>query len=156
MSSERSVPRKFWVALAISAALNMFCLGLFVARATWYRPEARGDEMSARAFLRHSGLREAGPEVQAILKGQRGHMRDTMRSLAEVRREAQEALRAEPYDAARVRAALAQVRERTSAMQADMHEVLADIASKLSPGQRKRMASALWHGREGRGPTRPF
>lgn len=138
-----TVPKRVWVVLAVSVALNMFCLGVFASRHMGMRgrmPHAMG----ARAFMHRSGLHSAGPDVQAILKEQREGVHQRMHALGESRKRVREALKAEPYDAARVDAAFGDVREQTSAMQAQMHGVLSKVASKLSPDQRKRLAGALW------------
>ena len=140
----KSVPKGVWIVLAVSIALNMFCLGVFAARHTGGWRERGGHDMGPRAFLRHSGLRSAGPEVQAILKEQRGGVHDRVRALSEARKRAREALQAEPYDAARVEKAFDEVRGQTGEMQKHIQGVLSQVAGKLSGEQRKKLANALW------------
>jgi Spy/CpxP family protein refolding chaperone len=144
-----SVPKRIWVvALAVSIALNMFCLGVFAARHMGMRGRGGPDhEGGPRAFMHHSGLRNAGPEVQAILKQQREGVRERVHALSDARKRAREAIKAEPFDSARVEAAFKDVREQTSAMQTHMESVLSTVAAKLTPEQRKRLANALWSSR---------
>jgi uncharacterized membrane protein len=138
-----SVPKRIWVLLAVSLAVNLFCLGLVAGGRFRPRPEHR-EESDPRAFMRHSGLREAGPEVKQILKQRREHMKGRMRELGRARDRVRVALEAEPYDAAAVTRAFGDTRELTTQMQTDMHSALTDVAGKLTPEQRKRMAESLW------------
>lgn len=153
------VPKRVWVILAVSVALNLFCFGLFASRyAGPFRGRMRdrdahehergggGPGDGQRGFLKRAGLRDAGPDVQAILRDHRGEIRENMHALVDSRNRVRETLRSEPLDAARLKADFAQVREQTAAMQADMHEVLNELAGKLNADQRKRMANALWRG----------
>jgi uncharacterized membrane protein len=141
------VPRRYWVLLAISVALNMFCLGVFVARSSDVRSRMFRGDMPERAFLRRSGLDEASPDVRALVKERRAHVREKWRAMAEARNEARRALDAEPFDAARFQTALTQVRERNAQLQEDLHGALDEVAGKLDHKQRKRLAEALWRGR---------
>lgn len=159
MSSMRAVPKGFWAFLAISVALNLFAAGLLAGRAMSFRqhgfdhgPGARGgDEDNPRAFLRHSGLREAGPEVKAILRDHRDEVRESMHALNQSRERVRDALKHEPYDRDAVARAFSETRELTTRMQADMHQALVDVADKLTPAQRARMAESLWnHGKGSR------
>lgn len=147
-------PKRVWVMLALSAALNLFFFGVFAAQKLPWRDPFRGGFREhherdggggGRKFLRHSGLRDAGPEVQALMKARREQARENMRALADARAEVRQSLKAEPFDAARLRAAFAAVRTRTQAMQTELHSTLDDVAQKLTPEQRMRMANALWH-----------
>ena len=140
------VPRVIWLALAASVALNTFALGVFAARHFGPR-ERSGRDVGPRAFMHQSGLRKAGPEVQAILREHKGEIRERMHALRDARKQVREALKAEPYDPARAEAAFAQMRERNALMQTDMHAVLSELAKQLNREQRARMADALWHTR---------
>lgn len=142
-----TVPKRFWILLVTSVALNLFLLGLMAGRLVHLRPRFERDEIDTRAFLRQSGLRSAGPEVKAILRQRHGQVRERMHALGQARDHVRRSLEAEPYDPAEVTRALQQTRDLTTQMQADMHEVLVDVAGKLDPDQRKRMAESLWSGR---------
>jgi uncharacterized membrane protein len=139
-----AVPKRFWLLLAASVALNLFGIGLAVGRISGLRDRPRGDAIDPRAFLRHSGLREAGPEVRQILRSRRDEVKSRMRELAQAHEQVRTALEIEPYDRAAVEKAFAHTRELTAQMQADMHGALIEVSSKLSPEQRKRMADTLW------------
>jgi uncharacterized membrane protein len=142
-------PKALWISLAVSVALNLFFLGLAASRHEQFRGRMH-EESGPRAFMRHSGLREAGPEVQQVLKQQRQNARDDAHALAQARTAVQKALASEPFDAGLTGAAFAEVRARTTAMQAQMHAVLLEVAAKLNREQRQRMADALWnHGHSG-------
>jgi uncharacterized membrane protein len=146
-----SISKKLWVLLAASLAINLFCVGLIAGRLTSQRAE-RGhphevNELGPRGFLKRSGLREAGPEVKQILKERREQLKGNMRALGQAREGARAALEAEPYDAQAAAAALARTREVQSQLQADMHDALLEVSSKLTPAQRKRMANSLWNHR---------
>jgi len=144
-----AVPARFWVILGVSLALNLFFAGLIAGRVMTHRgrPPQAGleDELGPRGFLKRSGLREAGPEVKQILRERREQLKGNMRSLGQSREQVRAALEAEPYDAAAAAAAFARTREVSSQMQGDMHNALLDVASKLTPAQRKRMADSLWN-----------
>lgn len=139
-----SIPKRFWLLLAASVALNLFGIGLAVGRISSLRQHPHGDEIEPRAFLRHSGLREAGPDVKQILRSHRDEVKSRMHALAQAREQVRVALEKEPYDRAAVEQAFAHTRELTTQMQADMHGALIEVSSKLSPAQRKRMADTLW------------
>lgn len=139
-----SIPKRFWLLLAASVALNLFGIGLAAGRISMLRQHSHGDEIEPRAFLRHSGLREAGPEVKQILRSHREEVKARMHALAQAREQVRVALEKEPYDRAAVEQAFAHTRELTTNMQADMHGALIEVSSKLSPAQRKRMADTLW------------
>lgn len=142
-----TIPKGFWAVLAASLALNLFCFGLIAGRMMSHRerPHMVDDELGPRGFLKRSGLREAGPEVKQILRSRRDELKGNMRALGQAREQARVALQQEPYDAQAAAAAFARTREVSSQMQADMHHALLDVASKLTPAQRKRMADSLWN-----------
>ena len=149
--------KHLWVMLAASVALNLFCLGWFAARSNLplrARMQREGGGGGPRGFLHRSGLREAGPEVQAIVKRQRAALRDQSRSIDEARRHTQDALSAEPFDPTRLSQSFGEVRAQTASMQAAMHKALEEVAGKLNAAQRKRLADALWH-RRGDHPDPP-
>jgi uncharacterized membrane protein len=137
--------------LAVSLALNLFFLGLMAGRHLPLRGRPSPDDTAdARFFLRHSGLRDAGPEVKALMRARRGEVRQHMHAVAEARERVRVALQADPFDPVQVEQALRQTRELTAEMQSDMHQTLADVATKLNPEQRRRMADSLWGHKKGR------
>jgi uncharacterized membrane protein len=152
--------KHLWVMLAVSVMVNLFCLGWFVSRSSLplrARMQQHGRDDGGggpRGFLHRSGLRDAGPDVQAILKRQRSELHDHSRAIGEARHQAQEALSAEPFEPERLQRSFGEVREQTASMQAAMHKALEDVAGKLNAEQRKRLADALWH-RRGDHPDPP-
>jgi uncharacterized membrane protein len=144
-----STPKRFWVILAVSVALNLFCIGLLAGRVMPFRQHHfGGDDENPRAFLRHSGLREAGPEVKAILRDHRDQVRGSVHALTQSRERVRAALKQEPFNREGVASAFAETRELTTRMQGDMHQALIDVAAKLTPAQRARMAESLWNHRK--------
>jgi uncharacterized membrane protein len=142
-----SIPKKYWVILGASLAVNLFCIGLIAGRFTSHRDRPQAafeDDLGPRGFLKRSGLRESGPEVKQILRARREQLKSNMRSLGQSREQVRAALKAEPFDAPAAAAAFARSREVSGQMQADMHNALLDVSSKLSPAQRRRMADSLW------------
>jgi uncharacterized membrane protein len=139
------ISRRFLLLLAASVALNLFFVGIWAGRHWSGRdrgPDAEG--LGVHAFLRRSGLGDAGPAVQQIVHEQRAAVRQHMHELADARAQVRAALQAEPFDAARLDAALAVLEARTGGMQRDMHSALSKVARVLDPAQRARMADALW------------
>jgi uncharacterized membrane protein len=103
-----------------------------------------GMELGPRGFLQRAGLRDAGPEVEKIMEGQRAALRAQRDSMMAVRGKVTDALQAEPFDAARFAAALAELRTQTTQMQTQMHTAFVEVATKLSLEQRKRVAQSPW------------
>jgi uncharacterized membrane protein len=147
-----AIPKRFWVVLGVSVALNMFCVGLFVGRVVPLRQgrfapahQEQLDDVGPRAFMRHSGLRDAGPEVKQLLRARHERVKGSMHALSQSHERVRAALEAEPYDRERAAQAFRDTRELTTQMQTDMHDTLIDVAGKLGPAQRKRMAESLWN-----------
>src|SRR5262245_51372013 len=102
--------KQLWVMLAVSVALNLFCVGFFAASSSLpLRARMRGDS-GPRGFLHRSGLRDAGPEVQVIVKRQRASLREHARAIGEARRHVQDALSAEPFEPERLRQSFDEMR----------------------------------------------
>jgi uncharacterized membrane protein len=139
-----SLPKRLLVLLSVSLALNLFGLGVFAAR-HWMRPPgaARG-EYGAHAFLHLSGLSNAGPAAQAVVRDHRTSIRQRMHELGDARDEVRAALQAQPFDPARFDTALAAVRKSTASMQEDMHVALSQLARAIDDEHRKHMANTLW------------
>jgi uncharacterized membrane protein len=67
-------------------------------------------------------------------------LRPEREALRNARGEVHEALRAEPFDASRLDQALATLRTNTDGVQTSMHSLLVEVAPRLSPEQRRRLA----------------
>ncbi|HEX4354078.1 MAG TPA: periplasmic heavy metal sensor [Polyangiales bacterium] len=140
-----AVPRRFLILLSASIALNLFLIGAWSAR-FWMRRDmqGRGDSLSAHAFLRRSGIDENAPNVQAVVQAQRASVRDRMHAVAAARAHVRAALESEPFDPAKLDAALAEVQMRTSEMQRAMHVAVSGVARAVDAEHRRKMADALW------------
>ena len=138
-----NIPKPFAIGLALSVALNLFFLGIWAGR-HWSGREPDGYGLNVHGFLRRSGLNDAGPNVQQILHAERSAIRQRMHDMAEARRKVRDALDAEPFDRARLEAALADVQTQTASVQQQMHVTLVKIADSVDAQHRARMANALW------------
>ena len=130
--SDRS--RRRWLVLGVaSAVLNVFLIGFLVGRQA-FGPGGcgpRGFMHGPRAMF-HEHVK---PEDRARLRQRLGDVR-------QAREQVRAALRREPYDPAQLEAALANLRRSTGAVQEDMHRMLLEGASKLSPQERQRLADS--------------
>jgi len=128
--------RRLWlIAGIVSAILNVFLIGFLAGRQA-FGPGGCG----ARSFGRgahHRGefQKYVSPEDRAQLRAQLGEVR-------KAREDVRAALEREPYDRAQLEAALSELRRHSADVQLDMHRILLDGASKLSPEQRRRLANA--------------
>ena len=92
-----------------------------------------------RAFLR--GLPEdVRTPIAQSMKDHRDEMMAQMQQVMQARKDVQAALQAEPYDAEKLRAALANQRALQSGMQAKVHEQMVDVVGTLSPEQRASLS----------------
>lgn len=143
-----TVPKRIWVILGISIAANLFFAGLIAGRVVTHRDRphhaAFEDELGPRGFLKRSGLREAGPEVKQLLRARREQLKANMRTVGQTREQVRAALEADPYNPQAAATTFARTREATSQLQSDLHNTLLEVADKLTPAQRKRLAESLW------------
>jgi|GEM_PF-993628 len=92
-----------------------------------------------RAFLRGLPDDVRAPIAQSM-KDHRDEMMAQMQQVMQARKDVQAALQAEPYDAEKLRAALANQRALQSGMQAKVHEQMVDVVGTLSPEQRASLS----------------
>lgn len=143
------------VALFVSLAVNLVVvsavIGAFAAGARLERPDHRG------GFSRSEGPRafmdalppEARRDLRRDLAGDviaNGEQRMAART---ARLELYRVASAENYDAAQVRAAFARVREAESALQAPLHDALAQRLATLPTEQRRAAIEAMTDGPRG-------
>lgn len=136
--------RRLSIALAVSVALNLFIAGFFVARGVSGRGmhggrHHHGPFLGPRALLEAGGP-EAEPLVEGLMKRHGPELRKERGALRSARRGVHDALSREPFDAAALERALAELRARTGSSQAQMHEALVELARQLPAEQRKRLA----------------
>jgi uncharacterized membrane protein len=125
------------VLLFVSLAANLVVAGFAVARFAGPRP---GGEVERIVAL---GIRAFPPELRpAITQGARDQ-RDKFRGLIEnaqaARQRMFEAMRAEPFDKAKLEAAFADVRARTNDVQALGQTIVADAIASASPQTRSKI-----------------
>jgi uncharacterized membrane protein len=131
--SERS--RRRWLVLGVlSAVLNVFLIGFLAGRQA-FGPGGCGPRGVMRGGSRAAFHERVKPEDRARLRQLLGDVRQS-------REQVRAALRREPYDPAQLEAALSGLRKRSADVQEDMHRVLLESASKLSPEERRRLADS--------------
>ena len=134
------------VALVLSICLNVFVAGLIAGRAT------RG----GAAALRQPGggierfiatvPEEGRPIIRRALRDNRRGLQDLVAAVGGARQDAAAVVATEPFDRAAFEAALATVRDRSRALEAAVHGIIAEAIDRLPPGLRAEMAER-WGGR---------
>ncbi len=124
------VKRLTWL-LALSAGLNLFLLGYWVAR-----PKPSSNGRSGRPALERAF---AVPGLKQMVREQRPELRERRRELSAARQAVSEALVAEPFERERLEAAFSRLRAQTGGMQEVMHRGLTDLAERLPPEDRERL-----------------
>lgn len=136
--------RAIAVTLSLSVALNVFALGA-VASWAWQRRDPYGHHRPPAGLER----REEAPRQHAfgwLSEPERAELRSRRKVLRQLRREAEDVLRADNLDAEKLRASLAALRRETDAVQSTVHEHLLRRASELGPNERRRLAEVHWPG----------
>ncbi len=104
---------------------------------------------------------EARPEARRVFQEHRRELRTGIIALAESRRRVAAALSAEPFDPASLAAAFEELRHRTGAVQAGIHDGLVELSVRLNPEDRRRLVefgarlTGERHGGRGGPPFRP-
>jgi len=159
--SERPFPWR--TLLFVSVAINLLVIGAAVGA---YSAGVRVQRESGEAIVaRAPGVRaflaavpaEARPQLRREFGESWRETRELRRAAMEARREAYEAAATEPYDAARVRAAYANLRAADQAVIGVFHDNVADAFADLTPEQRRdvleRLRRAPPAAREGLAPA---
>jgi uncharacterized membrane protein len=135
--------------LFVSAALNMLAVGAVAGavgagvRFERETPAAVVDRMPGpRAFMA-----ALPPETRTKMRGELAdswqQTREARRAARQARRDAFEAAAVEPYDAERVRSALARLRAADQAAIGVFHDNIAGAFARLSPEERRQAMAAL-------------
>lgn len=148
--SEIKPRRRRWLlgGLVASLAVNMFLIGWMVGAAPRGGPFAiwswgAGSTAATPRWLR-AGLGSEGMDRFAVnWRRHRAEMKPLVAEIKSLRGELRAALGAEPFDRARYTAALATLRAHHDALQARIHEVMADTVADLSPDQRRQLMAAV-------------
>jgi uncharacterized membrane protein len=144
------------VLLAVSLAINVFVLGFVAARA-WQRPGfgQAGPGRPATLFQADRVIGETEPgKLQWLSREQRRELVPRFKALRLARREAEQALRKEPFDRPAFEQALQRVRDETVNVQTALHGLLAGLADGMTTSQRAELARLNWQGRERHGEHR--
>jgi uncharacterized membrane protein len=144
--------RALLIIIGISVALNLFFMGVVAAR-VWHRVEWRSHRVAHGPAVggprRRPGPPHAEP-MQWLSEAERAELRPRRKALRGLRREAEQALRAERFDAQKLRTALEAFRLETDKIQASVHELLIRQAETLDFEQRQRLADSHWRSAGGR------
>lgn len=137
------VNRRLIIALAISAALNVFLAGFIAARFAY---GSRGKpERGAAAFAPRDGFStdekpdRVGP-MKRFFRGRAGQLAPQRKALRKARRAVARSLDAEPFEPESLRAALSDLRQATVDSQEALHEALVQMAMKSTPEQRRELS----------------
>ena len=135
--------------LFLSVALNLLVIGAVAgAWGAGVRVQREvGDAVVARMPGPRAFLRALPPETREIMRRELAdswtESRDLRRAALQARRDAFTAAATEPYDAERVRAAFARLREADQRAIAVFHENVVDAFARLTPEQRREAMEAL-------------
>lgn len=130
-----TVRSRRWLWLGVlSAVLNVFLIGFLAGRHA-LGPGGCGGRGPARGDGR-------GPMQQMLTKVDRARLKQQLGQVRAAREQVRETLVAEPFDPAKLEAALTRLREQSSAIQLDMHRGLVESARNLTPEQRRRLADS--------------
>ena len=154
-----------WLAVALTASLaaNLFLAGLFVGR--WFGPPPmfahaaapRVTERPVQAKLdRVAGsLDESSRSTfETIVSRHRPRLADAGAAFRETRSRVAEVMAAEPFDKAKLDAALQDLRARSMEFQGTLHTALSDAAAGLPAPARQDLAKAATRSRSERERTR--
>ncbi len=135
------VNRRLVIALALSAALNIFLAG-FVAARLVYRG---GHGRDAPAFAPHDRTRpnermgRPGP-MKRIFHEHANQLAPKRKALRKARKNVARSLGAEPFQPESLRAALDELRQATVESQQVLHSALVKAAAKATPVQRRALS----------------
>lgn len=142
-------------ALGLSLAANVFLGGYMMARASRDAPMPALD----RGILLggHGYPQPIRAALKAEMQADRADIRERLKDLRRARRESFEAMRADPFDAGRLAAALAAERAAVTRLQEGGHAVLERViaaapAAERAEIERARKGDERRRDRDGRGP----
>lgn len=142
--------RRRWVlpVLVVSLALNLLFVGLVAG--SWWRhgPSGSRDRIITGAVER---LMQDLPEdkrghAAQLLKQHRESVRPVRQQLRDARDAAKEAVLTEPFDEAKVQAALARFREIRTSQHKSMHAMVMDLMKQLTLEERKELLNHIQAG----------
>ncbi len=130
--------------LAGSLALNLFFGGFFVARGVRAKADAPSPGPLPMLFNAEQALGDPShPALRKLMRDHRAALQSHRHAIGKARRQIRDAMRADPFDPARLDSALASLRTETTDSQAELHRALLELASGMTPQQRVRLTTAL-------------
>jgi uncharacterized membrane protein len=142
--SDRTFPWRTLLFASVAANLLIIgaVVGAYASGARLERPSAAGQLPGPRVIM--AALpQETRAKVRDELARTWVETRALRQQAAQARRDAFDAASAEPFDAVRVRAAFAHVRESDAAALAAFHNNMVDAFARMSPDERRRAIEAL-------------
>lgn len=144
-------PRKrrwLWPVLIVSLSLNLLFIGLVAGRMLTQDDRGGRQRIFTGAIEK---LMQDLPEAKRLhagelLKKHRETVKTARRDLREARRNAREAVLTEPFDEAKVSAALARFREIRSVSHQSMHDMMLGLMKELNLEERKKLLSYIREG----------
>ncbi len=135
------------VALVLSVCVNVFVAGLAAGRITTGQATRNGETGGGLQRFLATVPAEVRPVFRQALSENRGSLRDMASEVREARQSAAEILAAEPFDQDAFEVALAEIRDRSEALQAMVHNTIAGTLDQVPPEVRAQMAER-WRGRQ--------
>lgn len=124
--------KRLAIGLLISVALNLLCAGFLLGRGL-HRGHGRKGVDAAMGGLRHPALRK-------VYQGQPGQVAGRRAAVRTARARVSEALRAEPFQPARLEQSLAELRTETTKTQELLHQALVHAAREGVPETRRELS----------------
>jgi uncharacterized membrane protein len=148
-----SLSPRMRILVIASLALNVFGIGA-IAADTLMDQDGRGGLFGHCRPPRFMGLpsprelREVLPDdgqakLNALMEANKPQFRQRLEALFTARQQVADAVRAEPFDRARLETAFAVLRDREAAMAAGAQNWLADFVAQLDPESRAKVAELL-------------
>ncbi|HEV8388584.1 MAG TPA: periplasmic heavy metal sensor [Dongiaceae bacterium] len=119
-------------AAIVSLCLNMLLAG-FLIGGRWHDEPGRGP------FFRNIP-EEARSLVKGVFDAHKSEFDTRREAVQQARQKVADVLKADPIDQARLNQALSELLQQTQAMQQFGHQVMVEVAQKLTPEQRRAMA----------------
>jgi len=141
------------VLLVVSLAINLFVVGAVASAlvldrcwlpfATECQPTVNSFAMPRPSHIRAAVDDEAAAVLDATLEPHRPVFRERFRALMAARAAVAEAVKAEPFDAEALLATLDDLRERERAVSEIAQITLVDLAARMDPEARERIAELM-------------
>ena len=147
MTTEPGPKPKRSTTLIVSLCINFFLVGVIAAGALgalhhFQRSGGDRDGFDPRALM-HMLPDARRTELEPLLHGSRDEVRALLDAARDAREDAYRAFKQETFDAAAFDAAMTKVRTADDAVARATQTIIAEIAAKLSPDERARLARHL-------------